>query len=297
MDMKHNGLIVGLSMALCLLVPAGTRAWNPYDTDSARQSGYGYSQDYGSPGYYGTPARPPEWEAGADPRSGVDQPRRADPWADSNWYATDPRRSEQAWRAPSAPADDWGYDSGEGPDRRGFDSGYRQEPPYGAEPAPSAPAGDYGYDDGEGPGRRGWDSGYRQVPGYGHEPVPSATAGPHRDGGWDGWARDGAGTGPGDYRQPRDDSGWGLPARRQYRFREDPELDALSGGAQGAGGYRYRPLTEREEQRQAAQPRFPQVRPSDLQPRGPWRSYEDEGTAFGYHPEAELYERNYRRQR
>ncbi|TVQ86256.1 MAG: hypothetical protein EA400_13430 [Chromatiaceae bacterium] len=76
------------------------------------------------------------------------------------------------------------------------------------------------------------------------------------------------------------------PAREPvYRFRADPKLDALSGGSSDeASGWHYRPLTAREAARQR-QDGPPQYRQQDLQPRGPWRSYEDHGTAFGYHPD------------
>ena len=261
MDMKQIVPSLGCSLAICMLVPSLALAWNPYDTDSARQRGYGYSDDYGSPGYYGTPQPPASWERGQGPLT-REEPRRAadqDQWDGSSWYASDPRRNSEAWRRdPGGPSpvrdrrDTWdqqrdaGYDRGVGG--------------YSGAPAESDYADSWRFSDSQG----------GQQPGTGWER-------PMHEDIW----------------QPPEPSGWSAPAQPRYRFREDPELDALSGRSAGVQGYRYRPLTQRERERQAPQPGFPEYRARDLQPRGPWRSYEDEGTAFGYHPDAAPYGRYY----
>ncbi len=70
---------------------------------------------------------------------------------------------------------------------------------------------------------------------------------------------------------------------RGYEFRHDPELDALRPGHQN--GWVFRPLSERESARPLADSPYPRIDERDYLPRGPWRSYQDEGAAFGYHPD------------
>lgn len=69
--------------------------------------------------------------------------------------------------------------------------------------------------------------------------------------------------------------------RGGYEFRHDPSLD-VSRGTQ-ANGWDFRPLSDREQDRALAEGVYPRIDERDYLPRGPWRSYEDEGTAFGYH--------------
>jgi hypothetical protein len=82
---------------------------------------------------------------------------------------------------------------------------------------------------------------------------------------------------PGERRasQPREDRFNG------YRFRHDPELTAQGKGSQN--GWAFRPLTERDQERRRSPGLYPQIDERDYVQRGPWRSYQDEGTAFGYH--------------
>ncbi|WP_462322974.1 hypothetical protein [Halochromatium sp.] len=68
-----------------------------------------------------------------------------------------------------------------------------------------------------------------------------------------------------------------------YEFRHDPELDTRRPGHQG--GWVFRPRTERENARSLADSPYPPIDEQDYLPRGPWRSYQDEGAAFGYHPD------------
>jgi len=262
-------LIARWLVLLCTALPVTAMAWNPYDTDSARARGYGYGEDYGSPGYYGTPAEPPRLEQEAIRPSPTETLPRSDEWGQSNWYAEDPRRTGDAWSRD--------------PDR---DSGYRRRPQdaygydgYGIDqqrqgPAPrdrGRPQDSYGYD------------------GYGFEPQQQRLSPPGDS--WDGYGMEqGGGAGWQEPQRPV----WEERTRPQYRFRDDPELDALTGRGRAPEGYRYRPLTERELERRRTDQQYPELHDRDLLPRGPWRSYEDEGTAFGYHPDGSTYERYYR---
>ena len=267
MDMKLMALIARCLVLLCTVVPVTAMAWNPYDTDSARARGYG--EDYGSPGYYGTPAQPPRREQEATRPLPTESGRRGDEWGQSDWYAEDPRRTGGAWGPdldqdagyPSRPLDGYGYD-GYGIDQQ------RRSP---AQPERRRPQDVYGYD------------------GYGIEPQQQRPSPPGD--GWDtyGMERDGGA----DWLEPQPPV-WEQRTRPQYRFRGDPELDALTGRGRAPEGYRYRPLTERELERRRTDQQYPELHDRDLLPRGPWRSYEDEGTAFGYHPEGSAYERYYR---
>jgi hypothetical protein len=253
MDMKQITWIVRCWLLLCTALPLMAEAWNPYDTDSARGRGYDYSDDYGSAGFYGTPASPPGWERRPGRGTTDDRARSQEGWGDSDWYASDPRRSNQAWRqGTEAGAPDRGP-----ADAYGGQDGYRDYGGYGD------------YRDGGSGSDAGAQSGYTGDRSWGG-------AGPQ----WDAPAAGGIW-------QPPEQSGWSAPRQRQYRFRTDPELDALSGRGNAAEGFRYRPLSDREQERQARQPGgYPEFRARDLQPQGPWRSFQDEGTAFGYHPEA-----------
>lgn len=66
-----------------------------------------------------------------------------------------------------------------------------------------------------------------------------------------------------------------------YQFRHDPALEALH--PSGQQGWEFRPLSEREHSRSLADSPYPPIDERDYLPRGPWRSYQDEGAAFGYH--------------
>lgn len=66
-----------------------------------------------------------------------------------------------------------------------------------------------------------------------------------------------------------------------YEFRPDPSLE---GGSRGQPqGWEFRPLSDRDRDRARTDERYAPIDERDYLPRGPWRSYEDEGTAFGYH--------------
>ena len=69
-----------------------------------------------------------------------------------------------------------------------------------------------------------------------------------------------------------------------YEFRHDPKLDARQ--ANRRNGWQFRPRSEREQARSDAQNRrYPPIDERAYDPQGPWHSYQDEGTAFGYHAE------------
>jgi hypothetical protein len=100
-----------------------------------------------------------------------------------------------------------------------------------------------------------------------------------------------AGDGYSDWRAP--------PARPRYRFRDDPDLEQQAGG--GVSGYRFRPLTRREQERHREASR-------DGRFADPWRDEsryrprdrDERGTAFGYAPapgaapQDDFYRRYYR---
>jgi len=66
-----------------------------------------------------------------------------------------------------------------------------------------------------------------------------------------------------------------------YEFRHDPSLDVQQGAQ--TGGWEFRPLSDRDQYRALADDVYPRIDERDYLPRGPWRSYQDEGAAFGYH--------------
>jgi len=255
--MKLVALVVRCILLIGAAAPVTVLAWNPYDTDSARERDTGYAEQWGSPGFYGTPASPPSRDGSArarkpeetgwlEPGATMDQSQDR---GESSWYRTDPRRSRDAWRtrpAREAPTTARPMDDRFGQRSESAPPGYAD--PWRYRPRPAAPD-----ERSSGPSD--------------HDRRADATP---------------------DFWQPphQRDLGW-QPSKPRYRFREDPELDALSRRSNAPEGYRYRPLTERELERHRRRndDRYPEVRPQDLQPRGPWRSYEDEGTAFGYHPE------------
>ncbi len=119
----------------------------------------------------------------------------------------------------------------------------------------------------------GWNP-YRTDSGW-SAPVPNA------------WrARDEADVADRDWRRPargrtRSTGSGPLPADR-YQFRHDPKLDAQQAGQ--PQGWQFRPRSERERSRSVADHRrYPHIDERDYLPQAPWRSYQDEGAAFGYH--------------
>lgn len=67
---------------------------------------------------------------------------------------------------------------------------------------------------------------------------------------------------------------------RGYQFRHDPTLG--SSNVSNQNGWEFRPLTGREQDRFERDALYPRLDEQDYWMRGPWRSYQDEGTAFGY---------------
>jgi len=72
-----------------------------------------------------------------------------------------------------------------------------------------------------------------------------------------------------------------------YEFRPDSTLSEP--GSSQEGGWVFRPLNGREQERLVDDGLYPPLDERDYQQRGPWRSYEDEGTAFGYHTDSAGY--------
>lgn len=72
-----------------------------------------------------------------------------------------------------------------------------------------------------------------------------------------------------------------------YEFRPDSALSASRPNSRS--GWVFRPLTGREQERFVSDGLYPPIDERDYRQRGPWRSYEDEGTAFGYHSEGPAY--------
>jgi len=83
------------------------------------------------------------------------------------------------------------------------------------------------------------------------------------------------------YQVPTDSDGYARYSAGGYQFRHDPKLEAQH--PSGQHGWEFRPLSEREHSRSLADSPYPPIDERDYLPRGPWRSYQDEGTAFGYH--------------
>jgi hypothetical protein len=174
-------------------------------------------------------------------------------------------------------------------------------------------APEYGYDD---DGRYAADRGHQRwrrdaapepvspdgygAPDWAQEPLPSRRepwADAYRPGYDDGDRRGDPWAAPREELSGRSDPWRAPPARPRYRFRDDPSLE---GGVTRStpGGYRFRPLTEREQGRHrsardnsgsADAYRDRQYRPRDDS---------DRGTAFGYAPDApppdDFYRRYYR---
>jgi hypothetical protein len=235
------------------------RARDPvYDAPGYRQ---GYGQDYATPDY----GRTDSWW-GAD-RDGASVSR----------YRDDHSREYQRYSPDSA----GGYDAS-GRDWYGYDApGVRDEPRL-REDAPEAisPNG-YG------------------APDWAQEPLPQrrrteARPAPYYD---PDYRADDAWSAPPDaYADER--SPWRAPpSRPRYRFRDDPDLQQGIGG-RGPGGYEFRPLTPREQQRQRSADDDAFYSDSYRGQRYRPRNQGDRGTAFGYAPGPaqpdDFYERYYR---
>lgn len=262
-------------------------AWNPYDTDSSRRDDPPAWTS--SPGRYRTPYEPRQWGAESAPQ------RPTTPGAlddESQWYLPE-TEDRQHWSEP-APADDYGWDRFAAPDDRAererwrdagrgevrgrglrsdANDGWRgrgdwSDPGPGYDdqgPAASAPRSEWWaprslYDDFSQP-RREQSAGYWQE----RDRAMWREAGPRRRDSFDERRSSGV-------REDRYDG---------YQFRHDPELTAQ--GAARSNGWEFRPLTGRERERVDDDGLYPRIDERDYIQRGPWRSYQDEGTAFGYH--------------
>lgn len=126
--------------------------------------------------------------------------------------------------------------------------------------------------------------------------APASPSYPARSDGATGWPGNRAGAsgfGGAETLAPGFNDPWAMRVRPRFRFRGDAAEDgagASDGGPGGLGDLRYRPLSERERERQATGADQPDYRPQDLQPRGPSWRLEDEGSAFGYHPDYQRFD-------
>jgi hypothetical protein len=249
--MKNSAVVIRSVMLLGLLLPPTAWPWGPYDDDPYGTAPRGNNraeavgQQRPLPGYYGSPGVPSE-RGDADRTEGPRWPGDGDRGG-RDWGASRWYTDEaELYRGTFGPAQGqrW-HDSGPAMPP---DASVRHREPNPPNRLPRA-----------GPAAGMHD---RRRP----DPRPDRPADGAHDGGGD-W------TAPGSWEQP--------VAGTRYHYRPDPRLDALSGP--GPTGYRYRPLTARELKRRDRDIRQPEYRAEDLQPQGPRRSYQDAGSAFGYH--------------
>jgi hypothetical protein len=245
--------------------------WSPL----AAYDGPGYGYEAPDPGWYKQGSGAPRYDDSSS-RSGASQDAGSGSgWYSSDWYSDQfggdygsarNRDTGSGWQA-----DDW---SGDAPARTDTRPGYA-DPGYGRDlwTQDQQPAsGDYHpY---QVPSRERYDT-FPDSPS--HRPNSDSRAQmdavPRYDQGW---------------RQP--------PARPQYRFRGDPQLDGPR-VSDDRTGYQFRPLTDKELERHresASSPRFP---PRDQRRREGASRNDERGDAFGYQPEPpprSFYERYYR---
>ena len=230
------------------------------------------SRAYEAPDGYGTPD--PGWygQGSAPPR---DQAQTRSAGDGSSWYSKE-----------------W-YSNQVGGDRRGwqFDQGTR-DGWYGG--PPSRQAGPYDYPQ-PGPGQD-WSDNTRA---YRTAPLPDRD----RVHTWSEPAYEQSPSAASAYQagpDGHDYGAWGRSEQPRYQFREDPRLEQ-HGIAGRDSGYQFRPLTDRDLERQASSaapfpsgpPSSPRTAPRD----GPGPANRDRGEAFGYEPEpapGSFYERYYR---
>ncbi|MCF7978797.1 MAG: hypothetical protein K9L82_12420 [Chromatiaceae bacterium] len=241
-------------------------AWNPYETDSHGSSAYS-SADRASPGDYRTP-RPPEWGRTDPGRQGSDWPGALD--SRSQWYLSeDPQ--DATWS--SAPRDDFDAGGRGAADQR-WQSG--------------APTSDWSDQSRwrEAPSERS-DAWRQPSQGrYWNDTVGGRSDDRSLHERRDHWPQDAASDWDVRGQQRfRDSGGDRLYSSGGYQFRPDPDLQALRPG--GPAGWEFRPLSERDNARSPADSPYPQIDERDYLPRGPWRSYQDEGVTFGYHADDE----------
>lgn len=242
-------------------------AWNPYETDSdwsTAASGVGRA----SPGDYRAP-RPPEWGRTDPVQQGSDRPGAWD--SRSQWYLTEDQQ-DATWS--SAPRDDFDAGARGAADHR-WQSGSQTSDWNDQERWRQTPS-----DRGDG---------WRQP---GQDRYRSDTADSRRsdDRSWEQrqgrWSRDAGSDWDARGQQRFTNSGRGrLDNPGGYQFRPDPDLQAPHPGERT--GWEFRPLSDRDNARSLADSPYPPIDERDYLPRGPWRSYQDEGAAFGYHADDE----------
>jgi hypothetical protein len=259
--------------------------WNPYDTDSSRVERLGVQPS--SPGSYLAPGNPGQW-----PDPGAQSLDRSPGDWDSNsrWYLPESAEGE---RWSDVPTGEYGWESYSRPaersERQRWEEGTAwRARQYGAQQEQRFRDREYGEDPyradrfDSGPGPYSSDDSWRQRSLYDdftqnrqQHPSrrPEFDSGPVPKSEWR--SRDYQSSAERSASKPREDRFNG------YRFRHDPALTEKRGG--GRNGWDFRPLTDRDQERRRTPGLYPQIDERDYIQRGPWRSYQDEGTAFGYH--------------
>jgi hypothetical protein len=216
---------------------------------------------------------------------------------DPGWYAqgsAPPRAQSQMASGDDGSSwysKEW-YSNQVGGDRRGWQSD--QSARDGWYPPPATESGPYDYPQPD--SRQGWSDSTQAYP---SAPFPDGERAPS-------WSEPAYERSP--YPEPsyqagsdgRDHGAWGRAEQPRYRFREDPRLES-PGVAGGDSGYQFRPLTDKDLERQASSAApFPPGPPSAPPPAphdAPRPADRDRSQAFGYEPEqapGSFYERYYR---
>jgi len=258
--------------------------WNPYDTDSGRGESYGVQPS--SPGSYLAPGISSQWTnqggqtEGASPgdwdsRSRWYLPEQAptERWSDaqSDWHGWESDSAPESW----AERQRWEDGSAWREDQDRREPRLRQD-----EYTQRYPEGDIG----AGPPTYWSEDSWRRRSLYDdftqsrrQPPLQNPDLGAGRADWGEERYPDYQPSGKRSASKPREDRFNG------YRFRHDPELTEQGRGREN--GWAFRPLTERDQERLHSPGLYPRIDERDYIQRGPWRSYQDEGTAFGYHAE------------
>jgi hypothetical protein len=301
-DAAHRRFRQCVLVAAILAATAGVvtpaSAWNPYDTDSGRSE---QSRSWASsPGNYRAPQGYDDSAGQWDDRSGRSARSGYDQWdSNSQWYLPD---AADGWAADQR-SNDGGYGWGEvytAPEQNAVDERWRFSPdnergdrsasgwsPSGRSPTPHRSADARWDDERMRSGRRDHarpSSLYEDF----RQPQWSRSAGrspaDSRAGDAFDWRRDGSTRWREHHLQGREAGG---DHYNGYEFRPDSALSASRPNSRN--GWVFRPLTGREQERFVSDGLYPPIDERDYRQRGPWRSYEDEGTAFGYHSEGPAY--------
>lgn len=265
---------------------AAALAWNPYDTDSGHAEAPGSWSS--SPGNYLAPGEPQQWSN----RGQLDQSTSTGDWdSRSRWYLPEPETNA---RWGGEPGDAFAPDPYADPN----DWSERERWQNRSERNDSESYDRHQQDAYRSPEDRDI---YRSYADEGHQRRSRAEESWRSRSLYDDFRPDASASSSGQWEQPapRDRRETRLPSWDSaggrtgavtahdrfngYRFRPDPDLSASREGRQD--GWKFRPLTGREQERSRSEGLYPRIDERDYIQRGPWRSYQDEGTAFGYHAE------------